>query len=131
MLSRLPSFLDAKEFLQDFQLGFWANHSTEHACAAFLNFCHSPIDSGHIPAALCLMFIRLWIHWLVRFFCGNCRALVLGQTLSVSLMHIFLVSLFQLICFSGALLNHIMVPLRGLFLVSIYFWFMSMIWFRL
>ena len=54
MLSRLLSFLDAKEFLHDFQFGFRASHSMEHACAVFSNFIHSAIDSGHIPAALFL-----------------------------------------------------------------------------
>ena len=54
MQSKLPSFLDAKEFSHDFQFGFRANYSTEHACAAFLNFIHSAIDFGHIPAALFL-----------------------------------------------------------------------------
>ena len=38
----------------DFQFGFRANHSTEQACTTFLNFIHSVIDSGHIPAALFL-----------------------------------------------------------------------------
>ena len=54
MLSRLLSFLDAKEFVYDFQFGFRANHSTEYACASFLNFIHSAIDSGYIQAALFL-----------------------------------------------------------------------------
>ena len=54
MLSRFLSFLDAKEFLHDFQFGFQANHSIEHACAAFLNFIHSAIDSCHILVALFL-----------------------------------------------------------------------------
>ena len=54
ILSRLLSFLDAKEFLHDFQFGFRAGHSTEHARAAFSNFIHSAIDSGHIPVALFL-----------------------------------------------------------------------------
>ena len=31
ILSRVLSFLDAKEFLHDFQFGFRASHSTEHA----------------------------------------------------------------------------------------------------
>ena len=54
ILSRLLSFLDAKDFLHDFQFGFRASHSTEHACAAFSNFIHSAIDYGHIPGALFL-----------------------------------------------------------------------------
>ena len=61
MLSRLFSFLDAKEFLHDFQFGFGASHSTEQACAAFSNFIHSAIDSGYIPAALFWMFVKLLI----------------------------------------------------------------------
>ena len=54
MLSRLLSFLDVKNFFHDFQFGFRANHSTEHACASLLNFIHSAIDFGLIPAALFL-----------------------------------------------------------------------------
>ena len=54
MLSRLLSFLDAKELLYGFQFGFRASQTTEHAWAAFSNFIHSAIDSGHIPAALFL-----------------------------------------------------------------------------
>ena len=54
MLSRLLSFLDAKEFSPDFLFGFRANHSTEHACEALLNFIHSAINSGHISATLFL-----------------------------------------------------------------------------
>ena len=50
MLSRLLSFLDAKNY----QFRFRASHSTEHACAALSNFIHSATDSGHIPEALLL-----------------------------------------------------------------------------
>jgi len=40
--------------LDDFQFGFQANHSTEHAYTALLNFIHSAIDSDLIPAAISL-----------------------------------------------------------------------------
>ena len=40
-----------EDFLHDFQFGFRANYSMEHAGAALSNFIHSAIDSGHIPAA--------------------------------------------------------------------------------
>ena len=48
MLSRLLSFLEAKEILYDFQFRFRANDFTEHACAALLNFIHSVTDHGLI-----------------------------------------------------------------------------------
>ena len=54
MLSRLNNFLTSKDFFHNFQFGFRANHSTEHACAVLLNYLHSAIDSHLIPAALFL-----------------------------------------------------------------------------
>ena len=54
MLSRLLNFLNSKHFFHDFQFGFRAKHSTEHACATLLNYLHSVLDSGLIPAALFL-----------------------------------------------------------------------------
>ena len=54
MLSRLLAFLEAKRFFHDFQFGFRAKHSTEHACVTLLNFLHTALDSGLIPAAIFL-----------------------------------------------------------------------------
>ena len=54
MLSRLLDFLNSKHFFHDFQFGFRAKHSTEHACATLLNYLNSALDSGLIPAALFL-----------------------------------------------------------------------------
>ena len=54
MLSHLLKFLKSKEFLHDFQFGFRMKHSTEHACMTLLNFIHSELDSGLIPAAIFL-----------------------------------------------------------------------------
>ena len=47
-------FLILNTFFYDFQFGFMAKHSTEHACATLLNYLNSAIDSGLIPAALFL-----------------------------------------------------------------------------
>ena len=54
MLSRFLKFLKSKKFLHDFQFGFRMKHSTEHACVTLLNFIHSALDSGLIPAAIFL-----------------------------------------------------------------------------
>ena len=47
-------FLILNDFFHDFQFGFRAKHSTEHACATLLNYLNSALDSGLIPAALFL-----------------------------------------------------------------------------
>jgi hypothetical protein len=52
MLSRPFNFLNPKHFFHDFQFGFRAKHSTELASATLLNYLHSVLDSGLIPAAL-------------------------------------------------------------------------------
>ena len=52
ILSRLLSFLDAKDFLHGFQFGFRAGHSTEHACAALSNFIHSAMRFCSYPSSL-------------------------------------------------------------------------------
>jgi hypothetical protein len=54
MLSRLLTFLKSKNFLHDFLFGFRMKHSIEHACITLLNFIHSALDSGLIPAAIFL-----------------------------------------------------------------------------
>ena len=55
MLSRLLDFIQAKSFFfHDFQFAFRAKHSTEHACVTLLNFLHTALDSGLIPAAIFL-----------------------------------------------------------------------------
>ena len=50
-LSRLLDFLDSKHFFHDFQFGFRAKHSTEHACVTLLNYLNSALDSALMPAA--------------------------------------------------------------------------------
>ena len=54
LLSRLLTFLKSKKFLHDFQLSFRIKHSTEHAYITILNFIHSALDSGLIPAVIFL-----------------------------------------------------------------------------
>ena len=58
----LSPLLDYKHFFHDFQFGFRAKHSTEHACATHLNYLNSALDSGLIPAALFLMFEKHLTH---------------------------------------------------------------------
>ena len=54
MLSRLLIFLKSKKIVHDLQFGFRMKHSTEDAFMTLLNFIHSALDSGLIPAAIFL-----------------------------------------------------------------------------
>ena len=54
IFSLLIDFLNSKHLSHDFQFGFRAKYSTEHARATLLNCLHLALDSGLTPAALSL-----------------------------------------------------------------------------
>ena len=62
MPSRLLDFLNSKHFFHNFQFGFRAKHSTEHAYATLLNYLHSALDSSLMTAALFSMFEKHLTH---------------------------------------------------------------------